>query len=138
MLNPVTQYIPQRAPIVMIDVLKNADEEHATTSLVVMDDNIFVENGVLKEPGLIENIAQTAAAQVGYLSKQNNTPVPLGYIAAIRHLEISKLPEVGSTILTTIIRKNQIMDIILIEGTTSLLNEVICKCEMRVFIKSNN
>lgn len=138
MSDSVLQYIPQRAPIVMIDALKSADEEHATTSLTILDENIFVENGVLKEPGLIENIAQTAAAQVGYVSKQKNIPVPIGYIAAIRHLEISKLPEVGSTIETTIIRKNQIMDIILIEGTTSQLNEVICKCEMRVYIKSNN
>ena len=110
----------------------------AITSLVVTKDNIFVEDNILKEPGLIENIAQTAAAQVGYLCRQQHIPVPIGYIAAIRHLEIQKLPAVGSRITTSIVRKNQIMDIILIQGTTLLDDEEICSCEMRVFIKSDN
>ena len=137
MTDAVTQYIPQRPPIVMIDQVLAADETKATTSFFLSEENIFVEEGVLKEPGLIENIAQTAAAQVGFLCKQKEIPVPIGYIAAIRHLDISTLPPVGSTLTTTIIRKNQIMDIILIEGTTRLDNRVVCSCEMRVFVKTD-
>jgi predicted hotdog family 3-hydroxylacyl-ACP dehydratase len=122
----------------MIDQVLFADETKATTSLFITAENIFVETGVFKEPGLIENIAQTAAAQVGYLCKQKNTAVPIGYIAAIRYLEISTLPPVGSTLTTTIVRKNQIMDIILIEGSTLHADKEVCKCEMRVFIKSDS
>ena len=138
MLNPITHYIPQRPPIVMIDKLESADETTTATSFYVSAENIFVENGVLKEPGLIENIAQTAAAQVGYLCDQKKAPVPIGYIAAIRHLKIFNLPLVGTTLQTSITRKNQIMDIILIEGTTTQSGEVICTCEMRVFVKSES
>ncbi len=138
MVDSVTQYIPQRTPIVMIDEILFADEVQATSTLRITEENIFVEAGVLKEPGLLENIAQTAAAQVGYLCKQKDTPVPIGYIAAIRYLEIFHLPLVGSTLATTIFRKNQIMDIILIEGSSMVADKVICKCEMRVYIKSDN
>jgi hypothetical protein len=36
----------------MIDTLAIAKEEDATTSFIITHDNIFLEDGVLKEPGL--------------------------------------------------------------------------------------
>ena len=64
--NDITQYIPQRAPIVMVHALVEADDEHAVTQLAIEPDNIFVSNEFFAEPGLVENIAQTAAMHVGY------------------------------------------------------------------------
>jgi predicted hotdog family 3-hydroxylacyl-ACP dehydratase len=49
----------------------------------VKEDNIFVVSGVLKEPGMIESIAQTVAAREGYISKLENKPVRLGYIGLL-------------------------------------------------------
>ena len=54
--------LPQKPPMVMVDALVEFTELSAVTRLVVRPDNIFVQNGRLAEPGLVENIAQTAAA----------------------------------------------------------------------------
>lgn len=131
----ITKYIPQRAPMVMIHDLVEATEECAITELKITSENIFVQHGVLAEPGLVENIAQTAAVQVGYVCVQKNIPVPIGYIAAVKDLTFFNLPAVNTTIKTTVKVKNQVLDITLIEGEVEQNDEVLCRCEMRIFAK---
>jgi predicted hotdog family 3-hydroxylacyl-ACP dehydratase len=121
--------------MVMIHNLMEASETKAVTQLTVLSDNIFLCNSKLAEPGMVENIAQTAAVQVGYICFQKNIPVPIGYIAAIRDLSIYNLPSENSTITTTVTVKNQVMDITLIEGEVKQNDEVLCRCEMRIFVK---
>jgi 3-hydroxymyristoyl/3-hydroxydecanoyl-(acyl carrier protein) dehydratase len=133
--NDITKYIPQRQPMVMIHNLLTATEEGATTQLKILPDNIFTENHVLTEPGLVENIAQTAAVQVGYICMQRSVPVPIGYIAAIKDLVFYNLPAENSTITTTVKIKNQVLDITLVEGEVTQNDEVLCRCEMRIFAK---
>ena len=53
----------------MVDKLVYCDDNRARTNFLVQEGNILVEDGVLVEAGLVENIAQTAAARSGYLSK---------------------------------------------------------------------
>jgi 3-hydroxyacyl-[acyl-carrier-protein] dehydratase len=130
------ELIPQRPPMVMVHHLLTADETSATTQLEIQSRNIFVENGLFTEPGLVENIAQTAAAQIGYICKQKHIPVPVGYIAAIKDLKIYELPAVGDSITTTITIKNNILDITLVDGVVTLHQKELCRCEMRIFIKS--
>jgi 3-hydroxyacyl-[acyl-carrier-protein] dehydratase len=131
----IEKYIPQRAPMVMIHSLLKADEVQAITQLQVEKDNIFIADGKLAEPGLVENIAQTAAAQIGYVCQQQSKPVPIGYIAAIKDLLVHDLPAIGTEIRTTIEVINMIMDITLIRGTVYLGETVLCECEMRIFVK---
>ena len=77
----IESFIPQRDPFIAIHELLQATDEFAITQFKVLAESIFVIDGVLGEPGLIENIAQTAAAQMGYVCKQKGISVPIGYIA---------------------------------------------------------
>jgi len=131
----ITQYIPQRSPIVMIHDLKEASDSHAVTHLKIEADNVFIADGFLAEPGLVENIAQTAAVHIGYQCSQKNLPIPIGYIAAIRALEIRKLPPVGSTVTTSVKITNKVLELTVAEGKVELNGELLCTCEMRVFAK---
>jgi 3-hydroxyacyl-[acyl-carrier-protein] dehydratase len=133
--NEIEQYIPQRSPIVMIHELAEASEEHAVTHLHVSTENVFVRDGVLLEPGMVENIAQTAAAQVGYIFRQNNLRIPIGYIAGIKDLEVHGQPPVGATIKTTVRVLNQVLEVTLVEGLIHLNDKLLARCEMRIFVK---
>ncbi|HMJ46203.1 MAG TPA: hypothetical protein VK498_02685, partial [Ferruginibacter sp.] len=62
----ILSYIPQRPPFVMVDKILSSGESSTRTSFIIHEKNIFVENGKFREPGLVENIAQTAAAGAGY------------------------------------------------------------------------
>src|SRR5262245_23869948 len=128
----IEKYIPQRPPIVMVHELIQATEEQATTRLHISAENVFAKNNFLLEPGMVENIAQTAAVQVGYIFQQKGLPVPIGYIAGIKDLQIKKMPPVGSTITTNVRVMNQVLDVTLVEGEVKLNDELIARCEMRI------
>lgn len=133
----IISLIPQRAPFVMVERLLHSDEQGAKTSLSVRSENIFLENGYFTEPGLVENIAQTAAARIGYICRSENKPVPVGYIGAVQNLKIYTLPENGSEIETEILIKNQVFNVTVIAGTIRLQEKVMAECEMKIFINQS-
>ena len=133
----IESLIPQRQPFVMIDELSYSDGNRTGTRLQVRADNIFVEQGRLTEPGLLENIAQTAAARAGYEAKKDHTPVRIGYIGAVKNFEVLDLPAVDDVLETTVILGNQVFDVSVIKGSISCNNRVIAKCEMKIFIKNH-
>lgn len=131
----ITRYIPQRHPMVMVHGLLEANDTYAVTSLSVEPENIFVSKEYLREPGLVENIAQTAAAQVGYQCSIKNFPVPIGYIAAVKDLVIMRLPKLNAVLTTSVKITNQIFDITVVEGKIETSGQLCCTCEMRIFAK---
>ncbi|MEO6306093.1 MAG: 3-hydroxyacyl-ACP dehydratase [Bacteroidia bacterium] len=131
----ITEYIPQASPIVMIDTLNYCDKTTTKTTFKIEPDNIFVKNGVLHEPGIIENIAQTAAAKAGYEVKKNGVEPLLGFIGAIKDLTIYALPKVGELLETTVVITTEVMGITIIEGTSFCNGGKIANCEMKILIQ---
>jgi 3-hydroxyacyl-[acyl-carrier-protein] dehydratase len=128
-------YIPQREPIVMVHELMDAGDDYAVTQLMIEPDNVFVSAGFFAEPGLVENIAQTAAVHVGYQCSKKNIPIPIGYIAAVKDLKIDILPEQNSIITTSVRVTNKVLDITVVQGKVEQDGKLLCSCEMRIFAK---
>jgi predicted hotdog family 3-hydroxylacyl-ACP dehydratase len=122
--------------MVMVEELVQADATLAVTHFTILPDNLFLVSNRLGEPGLVENIAQTVAAMVGYNCCQKNIPVPIGYIAAVKDLKIVSLPAEGSVIETTVVITNQVMDVTVVTGKVEQSGELICSCEMKVVAKA--
>lgn len=134
MVDNIESLLPQRPPFVMIDKLLSSTETTTTTGFGIKADNIFVDKGIFKEPGLVENIAQTAAARAGYISQTENKPVMVGYIAAINNLRVIALPKTGDELITEITVENQIFAVTLISGKITCNQQVIAQCSMKIFI----
>jgi 3-hydroxyacyl-[acyl-carrier-protein] dehydratase len=132
----IQNYIPQRTPMVMIDSLLSANDLQAETQLTIRKENIFLGKGGFSESGLTENIAQTAAAHIGYQCAAKNITVPIGYIAAVKNLKIVKLPAEGSVITTSVRITNQVLVVTVLEGRVECDGELCCTCEMRIFIRN--
>jgi 3-hydroxymyristoyl/3-hydroxydecanoyl-(acyl carrier protein) dehydratase len=130
----IQSLIPQRPPFVMIDKLLAFSETTTTTGFIIKADNIFLQNGLFKEPGLVENIAQTAAARAGYVSYTENMPVLVGYIGAISNLQVFFLPQNGDELNTEITIENQIFDVTLISGKITCNGQPVAQCKMKIFI----
>ncbi len=131
----VIQYIPQRQPIVMISTLVSAEGNVTQTELEIEVTGLFVKDGVLHEPGLIENVAQTAAAGVGYQCALTNQPVPVGFIGAVKNLEIYELPKVGDVLETRVEVLEEIFDMTLIKGESFVKGKRVLSCEMKIVLK---
>lgn len=137
MVTDILPLIPQREPFVMIDTLIGSDETHTWTNFRVLPNNIFVQDGFLLEPALVENIAQTAASRLGRSSQLEGKSAPIGYIGAVQNLEIFALPKVNDVLETEIKVEKQIFDVSVISGKIWCNNKLMAQCEMKIFISKS-
>jgi predicted hotdog family 3-hydroxylacyl-ACP dehydratase len=121
----------------MIDTIFEVTETTSSTGLTIEPTNIFVEDGSFREAGLMEHIAQSAAAGLGYRCKQQGKAVPLGFIAALKKLTIHKLPRINEAIKTEIKIINQVFNTTIVLAETISDNQKIADCEMRIFVNEN-
>lgn len=126
--------IPQRPPFVMVDKLLSCDENSSKTSFRIDEENVLVIKGEFSEEGLIENIAQSAAAQAGYLAMMQNIPVKVGYISMVKNLEIFELPKINDELVTEVKVENRVFDMTVISGTVRSDDKVIAQCEMNIIL----
>lgn len=131
----ITDLIPQRAPILEVDRLVSCSAEDAETELTVRRDNFFYDNGRLTEPGLIEHVAQSAAAYAGYEVHMKGEKPHLGYIGEIKKCIISRLPLENEVLSTTIHLVSQVGPISLVRGVTTSNGSQILECQMKIFLK---
>ena len=129
----VLELLPQRPPFVMVDHLTDYSETQSTCCLTVRPDNVFFENGCLTAPGLIEHIAQTCAARLGYYNCYvQKTGVRLGFIGEVKDLNILRLPREGEMIETTIVVVQEIFDVTLVSAEVRVGAEVIATTLLKI------
>ena len=133
---PVLELLPQRPPFVMIDSLLSFDAVNTVTCLKIREDNLFFDNGRFTAYGLTENIAQTAAARLGYINYINRTEVKIGYIGAVKNLRVLRTPRAGEEIITTITLKEEVFGMSLVDAVVRSGNEIITECEMKIAVAS--
>jgi 3-hydroxyacyl-[acyl-carrier-protein] dehydratase len=126
--------IPQKPPMVMVDRLVEIVDQTTVTSFMIREDNVFCKNGQFREPGLIENMAQSAAAGVGTRPGIAGAPAPIGFIGGIRNLKIDGFPKVGQEIVTRISVLHEIFDATIVQGEVFLCEQLIASCELKIFL----
>lgn len=134
----ILKLIPQRHPIVMVDKLIAVEDKKTISGLTIKADNIFIENNQFIEPGLIENIAQSAALGVGYVCSLKGDKVPIGFIGAIKNLRIYDLPVVGDELITEVTVDYEVFEATLITGKVYCKDKLLAQCEMKIFLKPND
>ncbi|MDD2623062.1 MAG: pseudouridylate synthase [Bacteroidales bacterium] len=128
----ILELIPQHPPFVMIDHLLLSKDKIGRTSFVVKENNIFIENGFFSEAGLIENIAQTCAAHIGYINKGEG--IKIGVIGSVKNFEIKQLPKINDYIETTIEISNVVFHTTVISAKVHCNSQLMASCEMKISI----
>lgn len=134
---PLTDLIPQRAPILMVDALIGVEGSSAITRLSVRTGNIFVndDDGTLDESGLIEHIAQSAAALAGYQAGREGATAPaIGYLAEVKDFCCQRLPRVGEELRTIIRQGLEVNGIRVIEAETYIHEERVARVQLKLFM----
>ena len=129
--------IPQRPPIVMVDLLQNVTESEAETGLLIKEDNIFVQNGQMQEPGLIEHIAQSAAAFAGFRGYASGKEPRLGYIGELKRLFLYARPNAGARLSTHLRVLGEAAGITLLAAETKVGDDVVAAGQMKIFLKED-
>ncbi|MDR2773739.1 MAG: pseudouridylate synthase [Tannerella sp.] len=133
----ISELLPQRYPFIMVDRLTYYDPVITKTIFRVNDDNLFCRNGVMEESGLIEIIAQTCAARMGYKEKtetHRDGRIKIGVIGMIKKMEIFRNPYAGEELETTIEIVADVFNSTLVETKIESGNETLATCEMKIYL----
>lgn len=132
----IHEVLPQQEPFVMIKRIVQLDAVRTTCEMDILPDNIFVEDGRFSASGLIENIAQTCAARIGYINKYMlKKSVQIGFIGAIRKMEIFDLPKVGQMISTIVEVKEEVFGMTLASAKVLQGDHILASTEMKIALR---
>jgi len=102
----ITQYLPHREPMLLVDYITDISSQHVVTNYLIPQESLFLANQIFQESGIVENMAQTCSAIVGQSYFNPNAPVPkeqsnvIGFISGIKKVVFFVLPQVGDQIRT--------------------------------------
>lgn len=133
----IEKYIPQRKPFILVDSILEVSDNSIITEFKIEEEHILCQSGELQESGLVENIAQSAAAMEGYNAIKNNQSIKLGMIGAVKRLKIYNKAYVKTKLTTTVNAENEVMGVKIIKGTVRIDNKIIAECSMQIFLKDN-
>lgn len=128
----ILEMIPQRPPFVLVERLLHYSEKKSVTEFKVEEGNLFCKEGYLSEYGLIEHIAQSCAARIGYKNLIANEEIKIGYIGAIKELRLFAKPPIGQMLRTEIEIINEVFAITLVEAKVFGGERLLAQCEMKI------
>lgn len=126
--------IPQRNPIVMVDMLYAFNDNEVSAGLSINSYGLFIKNNTLQEPGLIEHMAQTVALHTGFGYFLKSETAPTGYIGSIANLKINRLPITDEKIHTTATILQEFAGITLVDIICQINNQIIATAQMKTVI----
>ena len=109
---------------------------HVVTSTKITSNNIFLELGKMTAAGLIENIAQTCAARIGYINQYIlKKGIQIGFIGAVRNLQIHVLPNVDEVIYTEVNVQEEVFGMILVTAKVKTAEYECVTAELKIAVK---
>ncbi len=130
----VENLIPQKFPFVMVDRMFSYSETALVSGLKIQDSNIFLEENIFLEAGLIEHMAQSVALHTGYQFFLKNETAPTGYIGSIKDIQIKRLPQTNDTIQSNVTILQEFAGVTLVDIVTFLNNEEIASGQMKTVL----
>lgn len=127
----------------MVNNIAYIDAESVTAEFNISADCVFVKSNTLSETGLIEHMAQACSAIVGQSyfdvdDLEGNGNNIVGYISAIKKVEINDLPKVDEILITKAKLVSRYdtgtMSICTIKGSTFRNDDLIVDCTLNFLI----
>lgn len=129
----IHEILPQREPFLFCDSIVDYTRDTAATEYAVPAEGLFIENGLLKADALVEIMAQTAAARIGYKAIYiDHTPVRIGFIGSVKNLQILRRPASGELLRTDITILHDVFGISLASARVSSNGETIATSQLKI------
>lgn len=88
-MTDIIDHIPQKKPILLVDgFLGISDDGISRTRLTIEASNIFLDGRKFSACGMIEHMAQSAAARKSWMNRLEGKPDKEGYIGSISGFEM--------------------------------------------------
>jgi len=133
----VSELIPHKPPMLMIDNLLEINERASVSEMTVRDDMLFVDgSGKLAEASYPEIISQAVAAQEGFRRFGGKNPLVEGFLLGIKNFEILGESRVGDDLRISLQKKTRFGDFGILSGEIFRGDELIARGEVKVWQNS--
>lgn len=129
---PIENLIPQRPPFIMVDEVLSCNNRDAVIRFEIQEDNIFINEDHFAVAGIIENMAQSCAARMGYINAENGEKVKIGVIGDIKNLVIHRLPQCNDILITHVSIVEEVFNLTMADVVTKIGDEVIASARMKI------
>ena len=120
----------------MVGSLIAFDAGSSVTETLIREDNIFVDDGHFSASGMMENIAQTCAARIGYYNKYIlKAGVQIGVIGAVRKMKVSGHPHVGQQFRTTVTVVEELLGMTLANAEITCEGKTLATAQIKLAVK---
>ena len=99
---------------------------------------MFCEDGRFCECGIIEHMAQSAAARVGWLALQKGEKVRLGFIGSVDNFEVLEFPQAGQKLCTEISVVQEVFGISLVRAVVFVEGREIAHGSMKIVLEDED
>lgn len=131
----IAQYLPQSPPFIMVDQLLEASPKRISTRFWVRKDNVFVEEGRLREFALIENLAQSSAAGLAF-HRMSSGEISMtnieGFLVGLTQIHCFQLPEVNNCLDTVLEPLHTFGNLIQLWGQISVGQQVVLEGKIKL------
>lgn len=125
--------LPQQEPFVMVDRLIGFGPDYTVTETTVGTTGLFINNGQLSTAGLLENMAQTCAARIGYVNRFIlRRGLQAGVVGSVSEMTVKHHPMVGELMTTRLEVVTQLTDMMLGEVSVSVHDRPIATARLRM------
>ena len=126
----------QQPAFVFIDRIVSYDEDKTVVQYTVPADGLMMDGNVLSAAGVMEHMAQSMAARVGYISKYIlHIPIQIGMLGQVRDFSLSRHPQTGDILTTEVRLLHEMMGISLARIEVSCRGERIAEAQIKTVIK---
>ena len=123
----------------MISRLTRFSPTEVGSELDVTGENIFVDKQQLMAEGLIEHIAQTCAARIGYINKYIlGNDISIGFIGAVRNSSLFRRPHVGELLSTRVEIREEVFGMTLASASVFVGEELLAQTEMKIAVREGS
>lgn len=119
----------------MVGALLSCSDDGAETSYVVGEDSWYSVNGHIDEQGIMEHVAQSAAAWGGYPGYLRGEESKLGYVAEFSKFEILSMPLIGAELRTTLSVLGAAGGVTLMEAETLSGGKAVAQGRLKIYLQ---
>jgi len=129
------ELVPHRPPMLLIDRIVDFDKDTGMSCEAdIKEDHLFLRDGRLEAPAMLEMIAQAAAAFLGYRGLLLGTEVHHGYLVGIQGMDFEDVViPVGSALNVEVKEERGRGDFGWYSGKVSLGDQVACTGTIMVY-----
>jgi predicted hotdog family 3-hydroxylacyl-ACP dehydratase len=136
----ILRLIPQRKPFVMIDTLRVLSDTSAESTLLVRPSNYFLlPDDTLSETALVEHVAQTCSALMGYRQGallSEDAEAPVGLIGEVKHFESHRRVRRGEKVRTQVAFGFSFGNVTVATGECRVGDELVASGQLKIFMQS--